>query len=119
MLATTKLSQVKSLRRAGFTLIETLAVLAVVGVMITALAPCVELALKKTHATQLRTKLLAVNAASKVYYLEKGKYADSVDELIQAGYISPQNYHDIAYNAASGKASSKPQLPIVSTVGTS
>ena len=77
-------SQIK--KKKGFTLLEILIVLAILGVMAAALIPSIKSAMNKSHDTQLVMNLTTLDSAAKVYEMEKGMAPQSVDELVKGKY---------------------------------
>lgn len=95
----------KSKASAGFTLIEMVAVLAIIGIMIVALFPTIELAIDRAEDTKLKTMLAMINGASKIYRLEHGMYPESIEQLITTKYIPQKEYSNIKYDKNTGTAS--------------
>jgi prepilin-type N-terminal cleavage/methylation domain-containing protein len=72
---------------AGFTLMEMLVVLFIIGVILAIAVPNLKAAGEKAReqADQANRHLIAAQADH--YYLEYGEYPASVDELVKKGYL--------------------------------
>ncbi len=68
-------------KNAGFTLIEMLVVVLIIGLLVALALPQYEKAVEKSRATEAFTMLKSIAQANEVYYMSNGKYADIVDEL--------------------------------------
>ena len=98
-----KLSQ-KSRHIKAFTLIEVVAILAIIGSLIMAVLPSIKLAIDKSSDTQLKTNLTMIAGAGKIYKLDTGKYPDSIEVLVEEGYLPDKNYTGIEYDKKNGIA---------------
>ena len=83
----------------GFTLIEVIAVMAIIGVMAAALMPSVESAMNKSKDTQLVSNLSLLDSGAKIYTIENGKAPTSLQELVDKKYVPDKNYDGITYSA--------------------
>jgi prepilin-type N-terminal cleavage/methylation domain-containing protein len=88
----------------GFTLIEVVAVLAIIGSLIMAVIPSIEMAMKRSSDTQLKTNLTMITGAAKIYKLDTGKYPDSIEILVKDGYLPNKEYKEIEFDAKNGIA---------------
>lgn len=77
------------LRRAerGFTLIELMTVLSVVGILATLATPSYQAAAVKAKEAALRQDLFAMRDVLDQHRADQGKYPGSLDELVRAGYL--------------------------------
>lgn len=91
-------TQIKKKR--GFTLLEILIVLAILGVMAAALIPSIKSAMNKSHDTQLVMNLTTLDSAAKVYEMEKGTASQSVDELVKGKFAPDKDYKGITLESA-------------------
>lgn len=73
--------KLKGSKQSGFTLIEVVAVAALLGVLITMLMPSLEGANEKVKNAKLKNDLLAVDQAIMLYKLETGTCPDSLEQL--------------------------------------
>ena len=81
-----------SLRRmqqkdAGFTLMELMIVMAIIGVLATLAVPSFVSALKSAKEAVLKEDLHVLRAAIDSYTMDKQKAPQSLDDLIQDGYL--------------------------------
>ncbi len=91
----------------GFTLIEVVAVLAIIGSLIVAIIPSIKVAMNRSLDTQLKTKLTMIAGAGQVYKLDTGRYPDSIDTLVKNGYLPDRDYIGIEYDTKNGIAKGK------------
>lgn len=71
----------------GFTLIELLVVLAIVGTLLAIAVPSYFSSLDNAKETALREDLSVMRAAIDHYFGDRGKYPDSLQELVSARYL--------------------------------
>lgn len=82
----------------GFTLIELIAVTAMLGVLAGMLLPSIDNANKRAKNAKLQNDLLAVDSAIQLYKMEQGTCPDDLT-ILQGDYIAKnKNFHD-AMNA--------------------
>ena len=82
----------------GFTLIELVAVMAIVGVLAVALLPSIEAAMNRSENTRIITALTKIDGAIKVYQLEHdGNLPTDLTALKKARYIEQDTYKGIEY----------------------
>ena len=89
-------------QRQGFTLIEIVAVLAILGMMAIMLMPSIDIASNRAKDTKMVSDLVTLDSAVKLYRLENEKYPESLADL-QNGYVANKVYkdaknQDFAYN---------------------
>lgn len=76
------------MRRArGFTLIELSVVLAVIALLLLLVTPRYFGALDRSKDKVLAHNLLQIRAAIDQYHADRGRYPDSLDELVQTRYL--------------------------------
>lgn len=71
----------------GFTLIELMTVLSVVGILATLAAPSYQAASVKAKEAALRQDLFTMRDVLDQHRADQGKYPGSLDELVRAGYL--------------------------------
>ncbi len=77
----------RATRRAGFTLIELMVVLAIVALLTAIVAPRYFRSVDRAREASLRTSLNVMRDAIDKFAADKGRYPDSLDELATARYI--------------------------------
>ena len=73
--------QRRNLRQKGFTLVEVVAVTAMIGVLSAMLLPSVEGANNKAKNAKLKSDLVTIDNALALYRLENGKYPSALQDL--------------------------------------
>jgi prepilin-type N-terminal cleavage/methylation domain-containing protein len=73
--------------RRGFTLVELMVVMAIVGVMVAMSAPSFERAIEQSRADIALANLRAVWAAERLYWLEYHKYTSDIGSLRTLGVL--------------------------------
>lgn len=87
------------MRRSGFTLIELLIVMAIVATLLALVAPRYFGHLEHSKEVVLRQNLVQVRDAIDKFYADRGKYPDSLDELITTKYLRSLPFDPIADSA--------------------
>ena len=82
-----------SLRRRGFTLIEVVAVVAMLGVLTSMLLPSVETYINRSRDMKLSSDLAVVDSAIMLYQLDTGALPASLD-VLQPTYVQRQDLVD-------------------------
>jgi len=75
--------------RRGWSLIEVMVVLIVMGILISMSAPSFRLAMEQTRADIAGANLRAMWAAQRLYWLENHTYSTDLNELTTLGLIDP------------------------------
>ncbi len=75
------------MRRRGFTLIELLVVMSIVALLASIVAPRYFHSLQRGKEVALRQTLATVRDAIDQFAADKGRYPDSLDELLNARYL--------------------------------
>ncbi|MBF0276968.1 MAG: prepilin-type N-terminal cleavage/methylation domain-containing protein [SAR324 cluster bacterium] len=65
----------------GFSLIEVMIVVVIIGILATLAYPRMQRYLVSSRQTEARTNLMAIYSAQKIYYASNRKYADSLNQL--------------------------------------
>ena len=71
----------------GFTLIELMAVLAVIATLLSLVAPQYMGSVDATKERVLRENLATLRSTLDKYYADTGRYPESLDELVRARYL--------------------------------
>jgi general secretion pathway protein G len=71
----------------GFTLIELMVVVAIIGILVSIAVPTYKNIIERAKETVLRQNLASLRDVIDQYYADKGKYPDSLDALVSDGYF--------------------------------
>ncbi len=87
MVRSTRIGKVGGRNARGFTLIELMIVVAIVGILATIAVPSYQASLIKARETVLRQDLFTLRELLDHHRADKGKYPSSLDSLVTAGYL--------------------------------
>ena len=79
--------RVKKLGEGGFTLVELMIVMAIIMILATIAIPIYVRTLQRAKEATLREDLHTMRTAIDSYTIDKEKAPDSLDDLVQAGYL--------------------------------
>ncbi len=71
----------------GFTLLELIIVISIIGILLTIAQPTYKNSVIKAKETVLRENLFALRSAIDQYYADNQKYPDSLELLVSKGYL--------------------------------
>lgn len=71
----------------GFTLIELMVVVAILGILVSMAVPTYRSIVQRARETVLRQNLFTLRDVIDQYYADKGKYPDSLEDLVSSGYL--------------------------------
>ncbi|MEW5764210.1 MAG: type IV pilin protein [Acidobacteriota bacterium] len=74
-------------RESGFTLMELMVVVAIIGILVSMAVPTYRTAVERTKETVLRQNLSVIRDCIDQYYADKGRYPDSIEALVSEGYL--------------------------------
>lgn len=73
--------------RAGFTLLELMTVVTIIGILATLAIPNYELSIKKARETALKQALFVLRDVIDQYRADHGKYPKDLNDLTSVGYL--------------------------------
>jgi general secretion pathway protein G len=71
----------------GYTLLELMIVVAIVGILVTLAIPNFQQSAMKARETALKQNLFTMRAVLDQYYADRGDYPDSLESLVEAKYL--------------------------------
>ena len=71
----------------GFTLVEMMVVVAMIGILVSMAVPTYRNMVERARETVLKQNLFTIRDVIDQYYADKGKYPDTIEELVSAGYL--------------------------------
>jgi len=80
--------------KAGFTLVELLLVVAILGVLATVAITMLTGESKKASINATRASIAAIETAAKIFEIRNGKFPDSIDQMIKEGLLDNKAIND-------------------------
>jgi general secretion pathway protein G len=77
----------RAARESGFTLLELIIVVAIIGILATIAMPALKDVPRRANEAVLKTNLHTMRDVIDQYYGDKGKYPTSLDQLVEKGYL--------------------------------
>lgn len=74
-------------RDRGFTLVELMVVVAIIGILVSMAVPTYRHIVERARETVLKHNLAAIRDVIDQYYADKGRYPAGLEELVSAGYF--------------------------------
>jgi len=74
-------------RRAGYTLIEIIIVMTIISILVSIAVPIYQKMVQRTKETVLRNNLFTIRTVIDEYTYDKQKGPQSLEDLVQAGYL--------------------------------
>ena len=74
-------------RESGFTLLELIIVIAIIGILATIAMPALKDVPRRANEAVLKTNLHTLRDVIDQYYGDKGKYPTSLQQLVETGYL--------------------------------
>ncbi len=74
-------------RQSGFTLIELIVVVAIIGILATIAIPAMRTAPERARESALKEDLFTMRSCLDQFHADRGRYPSSLDELVSMGYL--------------------------------
>lgn len=84
-------------KKSGFTLVELMIVVIIVGILAAVGIPMMSANTVKAKGTEAQAMIGTINTAGKLYTVERGSAPDSLTDLGDAGYLSNTDFADNKY----------------------
>src|SRR5512136_1822469 len=74
-------------RQGGFTLIELIVVVAIIGILATIAVPAMKTAPQRAREAALKEDLFTLRSCLDQFHADRGRYPTSLDEVVSLGYL--------------------------------
>jgi general secretion pathway protein G len=74
-------------RQSGFTLIELIVVVAIIGILATIAVPAMRTAPMRARESALKEDLFTLRSCLDQFHADRGRYPTTLDELVSMGYL--------------------------------
>lgn len=101
--------ELKHQSKRGFTLVELMVVMAIIALLLSLALPRYFNHLESSRETILKQDLAVMRDAIDKYHADRGRYPDSLDELVSARYLRSQPVDPITERADTWQAVSPPE----------
>lgn len=84
-------------KKSGFTLVELMIVVIIVGILAAVGIPMMSANTVKAKGTEAQAMIGTINTAGKLYTVERGSAPDDIADLGAAGYLASTDFNDNKY----------------------
>lgn len=92
---------VNAKRQQGFTLLELIIVVAIIGILATIAMPALKDMPRRANESVLKTNLRTIRDLIDQYYGDQGHYPESLDVLVDKGYVRQVPYDPLTKSSTS------------------
>ena len=85
-------------RAGGFTLIELIVVVAIIGILAAIAVPAMRTAPQRAREAALREDLFTIRSCLDQFHADRGRYPTSLDEMVSMGYLRTMPFDPITHS---------------------